>query len=189
MPDVLQRINGDPPLAVAAIANPVLALVELGYELSDELKEDIVRRARFSRAEAKQLAELGKQIDDAADRHVSPDDPGDLERLLVHEFGLSLPDECQEGVPPSTGRRLSRGEVAAGAGWMRDTSVGSSWTDPLEALREQHPVMEPLLAYRSLDARRPPLAEATTYDALRAGRMATPITGVRARLQEPEQGG
>ena len=48
-PELLKRINADQGLAVAAAANPILALSELGYELAPAVRQDLEERSRFSK--------------------------------------------------------------------------------------------------------------------------------------------
>jgi hypothetical protein len=194
VPAVLERINGDQRLATAALANPVMALEELGYELSSELRPAIVRRARFSRRDHDRLVELSDQIDGAAGRHVAPAERADLERLIFEELQLPRPNEYDREPPQAAG--AGRPDAKTGEPVQQAERQHREpprplhrrpprpWRDPLEELRGRHPVMEPLLAYRALDAQRPPLADAELYAAVRAGRVSTPVTRIRGRLQE-----
>ena len=55
--------------------------------------------------------------------------------------------------------------------------------DPLEPLREAHPVMEPLLEYRQLEASSARLAPPDLYERIRDGKVELPVTRIRATLQ------
>jgi hypothetical protein len=55
--------------------------------------------------------------------------------------------------------------------------------DPLEPLRKAHPVMEPLLEYRAIEASQPPLAPPEVYERLKRGEVRGPAIRVRFRLQ------
>lgn len=182
--EVLEQVNDNHRLAVAALANPVLALEELGYGLSDELRSSIVRRARFPADEIEQLNDLSEIIDDLAGRHVDPEDPEDIERLLFDELQLARPDAYRKRALT----RSARADMLAGDADRQYGRLGArpqrSWDDPLQELLGQAPVVEPLIEYRALDARRPPLADASTYAALRDGDLSTPVIDVRARLQD-----
>jgi competence ComEA-like helix-hairpin-helix protein len=57
-------------------------------------------------------------------------------------------------------------------------------TDPLDVLRDQHAIMEPLLEYRRLEASTPRLAPRPLYEDVRRGRRTLGIVRVRGRLKD-----
>jgi hypothetical protein len=61
---LVEQINADPRLALAAASNPFLALAELGYVLAPAVERDIEERARYSK---KQVAERRKIKADLAE--------------------------------------------------------------------------------------------------------------------------
>jgi hypothetical protein len=54
-PTVLERLNADPSLLLAAASNPILALQELGYDISPSFREEFVDRVRFGARGATRL--------------------------------------------------------------------------------------------------------------------------------------
>jgi hypothetical protein len=54
----------------------------------------------------------------------------------------------------------------------------------LQALAGAHPIMEPLLEYRRLEASEPRFASAALYQEVKAGTRAPSVTRLRARLRQ-----
>jgi hypothetical protein len=183
---ILDRINADSRLVLAAAANPIFALEELGYEVDPAFRSEFEQRLRFGQARAARLRELRTTIARHAGREFDPDSPEELERVLVSE--LRIAGRARE-VPAARARK------AAGAGIpVRDFEPlfpRLAWTsrgpDPLEVLRSAHPIVEPLLEYRELEASEPRLASRATYDALRSGEQRVPVTRLRAVLKAPRR--
>lgn len=180
MPQIVARLNSNVALAVAAAANPFLALSELGYEVAPEAQADIEDRLRFSPDAAKQLGELRRRIYAAAGHPFAIESREELARVLFHELGITpYPDErgCIPPLPDAS--PLPRFHVGQ-----------PSPKDPLEPLSRKHPILEPLLAYRRLDASAPRFASDDAYAALRKGEIAHPVRGLTVRFREkPEPSG
>jgi hypothetical protein len=177
LPSIVDTVNADPELALRAAANPLLALAELGYVLSPELRQQAEDRVRFTVAEAAELTSLRSEI-----AHQLPGklDLGSL-RSLTRALG-------------AVGVHLSSSEVAAGPaapmaqGRARSMRKKSERRPPvievppvelarddsrrlIEALRARigdHPVVKPLVRYLELEASRPRLADQATYERLRS---------------------
>lgn len=68
---IVEKINADPTLALAAACNPFLALAELGYQLDAAVIADLEERARYSKrqiVERRALrADLAKMLGRSAD--------------------------------------------------------------------------------------------------------------------------
>ena len=96
---------------------------------------------------------------------MDPDDAEDVRRLLV-ELGI----------------------VAAPPGPVLDTTPprwrpGGAGPDPLRRLRDQHPVLPPLLDYRRISAGRPRFAPERIFVAVLRGERASAVTAVVGRLR------
>lgn len=164
--EIVTALAGDFRLALAAVANPVLALEELGYELAPRVRQTLEERARHPRRRLEKLRGARKELDAAAGRPVDPDSPDALAALLNTELGLDVPESALAPLP------------------FRRPRVGEDKpqpADPLAAYADAHPVIRPLLAYRALQASTPPLAAPELFRALRSGDVDPPLTELRVR--------
>lgn len=62
VPDLIKKYGDNTDLARAAMINPILALEDIGYELSDELKHELEFHIRFGPEEKKRMLKLEKDI-------------------------------------------------------------------------------------------------------------------------------
>jgi len=179
VPAIVKEINADQELALRAAANPLLALGELGYTLSPELRAEAARRVRFPRAALERLNGLADDISRLAGERVDPGSPPELERILFEKLKLPRVDLSQ--APPYERKRPERPAVQAP---LRAPTRGAPTpVDPLERLRGAHQIIEPLLEYRRIDASRPRLAPRELYEQIKRGAKSLPATRIRARLK------
>lgn len=160
--EIIERLNAERRLALAAAANPVLAVEHLGFVIEPEARCAITDRLRLGPEDGERLAGLREEVAGIAGRRVDPDDATDVRRLL-DEVGIS-PVGCPDTAPPR---------------WR----PGGAGADPLGELRDRHPVMGPLLEYRRLSARAPGFAPQRLFDAVLAGELGPKVTVVTGRLQ------
>lgn len=166
--EILARVNANPRLGCAAAANPVLTIERLDYALDPEVRVAIADRLRLGSGAAARLTDLRREVAGLAGRSVDPDEPEDVRRLLV-EVGV----------------------VAVAPGPVLDTRPprwhpGGPGPDPLRRLRDQHPVLAPLLDYRRISASRPRFAPERIFVALLNGDRTAPVTEVIGRLRRGE---
>jgi hypothetical protein len=173
---ILEGLNAAPALALAAAANPILALEELGYRIAPEARREVEDRLRFRPREAARLSALRRQIAEHAGHPLDPDSPHELEVVLFEELGLAPRDRARESAA-GPDRALSVAPLPVQVGWA------PAHSDPLEAIRGTHLIVEPLLEYRRLEASEPRLASAALYAELRSGKRSSPITRLRGRLK------
>lgn len=204
VPAIVERINADPLLAAAAAANPILALEELGERMSPALTTAVERRVRFSREDAKRLEALSREVDKAAGRPCKLEDPAQLARLLFVDLGLRPPgaragatgSPAKAAAAPSASARARGGKSASAEAPLsprlvklveplppRTATEPKPPPDPLARLRSAHAVMQPLLAYRELEASQPRLASPELYGELRSGTQRLPVANLRAHLR------
>ena len=187
VPAIVKAINADPELAMRAAANPLLAVEELGYTIEPDVRRLAERRVRFPKATFERLGELEKEIQAAAGEQFDIDSSKILSRVLFEK--LKLPPPTQDS--PEQKRQT---KAKAAAQYQPATRLvtdplpprpfgGEPGADPLEVLREKHPVMKPLLEYRQLEASSARLAPPDLYERIRRGDVKSPITGLKARLK------
>jgi hypothetical protein len=165
---ILDRLNADDRLALAAAANPLLALEQLGYVIAPEARTPIADRLRLGPDAAGTLTGLRAEMARLADRAVDPDDLEDLHRVLA-ELGIAgmEPNQLEAALDLSPPR------------WR----PGGAGPDPLEHLRDRHPVMGPLLEYRRVAAQKPPFAPPHVFARVVAGEVTPAVTAATGRLQ------
>lgn len=168
MPVLIEALNRDFRLALGAAANPLLALEELGYRIDEKLRPAVERRMRFPAATAERLEELALKIYRLARRTFNLEDAGELHKVLFEELKLPLPKAAEANpLAPLPHQRFGARPVE----------------DPLEPLRGAHPIMEPLLEYRRLEASSPRFASPELYQRLMRGETWHPITRLRCRIR------
>jgi hypothetical protein len=154
---ILTRLSAEPTMALAAAANPLLALEELGFSLDLDGRLDLQDRSRFGKWQIAERRRLRKTVFEHAGRRFDLDDSQVLHVVLTRDLRLALP--------------LLPEQLASFAGER----------DPLQEHENVHPVMVPLLAYRRLDARSPKFAPPALYRRIRSGELAFPNLRLRAR--------
>jgi len=185
VPSIVKRLNEEPALALRAAANPLLVLQEMGIELTDGLAAAVGLRLRFPAEQVERLGHLRAEIWKGAGEEFDIDDPEQLRRVLFERLNLtSLPPPAERVVVAQS--QVARALVSPRCHelehpWMAPGSVRRP--DPLEPLRNAHPLLAPLLEYRALQASQPPLASGELFDRLARGDMALPKIRIRARLR------
>lgn len=164
---ILAALNANSALLMAAAANPLLALEELGYEVNPEVQQDFVDRIRFGSTVAKQQQALRRKIFDAAG----------------HSFDLNSSEALVAALGRVLKNKADAPSIPADAQPPRFTFGTPAAPDPLEHLRGAHPIMEPLLEYRKTDATTPQFATRDDYTTIRLGKRVLPVTRLVANLQ------
>jgi hypothetical protein len=179
VPAIVRRINADPRLALRAAANPILLLEELGYEISPPLRTALERRIRHAPANAERLAELERTIHDLAGERFDPGSPTELGRILFEKLALPQVPMVQE---LSLSRR-STGRSRLPTELPRHAAGRPKPPDPLQVLRGEHPIIEPLLEYRAIEAGQPPLATRELYERLGTDQLGGVTLRIRASVR------
>ncbi len=181
VPSIVKAVNADQQLATRALANPLLALEELGYRLSEDLRPVAERRARFSLDKAERLEALAADVYKLADQRFDIDSPKELAHVLFEKLKLPRiePAAAEHAKRVSTAAVEALPTLPLAPPLFRRPAL----PDPLEKLRGLHPVVAPLLEYRRLESSEPRLAPRELYERIRRGEVKLPVTRVRARLQ------
>jgi len=186
---ILRRVNGDPRLALRAAANPLLALEELGYEIAPGVRPELERRTRHSAQVAQRLEGLQRQVYELAGEQFDLESPAELTRVLFERLELPRLPMRQQLVLPRDGATTPAGGEAEDATALPRHAIGRpKHPDPLEPLRRAHPVMEPLLEYRAIEASQPPLASRASYERLKRDDAPVPSLRVRFRFRRDGDG-
>jgi hypothetical protein len=178
VPSIVRRLNEDTGLALRAMANPILALEEMGLQLAPALRREVELRLRFGGDDRERLEELSERIREHTKEEFDPESDPDVEELLFRRLKLSRPEKLEGQLHRRpTGTPVSR----------RPDSTVESQDKLLEGLREDHPIVEPLLEYRRIAARRPGFASRERYDRLRTTDRPIPVSSIRIDIPEHEE--
>jgi hypothetical protein len=180
MPAIIKKVNADQKLALRAAANPLLALEEMGYRLDPELYLITYRRIRHSKETSERLNELAEEIYRHTKKRFDPEDSAMVGEVLFRQLKLKEPirkamkSALGRNAPPVINEQILRSPEPAVFGKESD--------DPLEAARDVHPVMEPFLEYRRIDAKVPRFATREIYAKIKTGELRVPISRIRLRM-------
>lgn len=160
VPGILAALDKEPSLALAAAANPLLALEELGYELDEPFKTYVEDRIRFGAKTADTLTALRSEIFEKAGASFNPRSEKELSQLLFEKLQLQVYDE--KGCPITFINIRKR--------------VNTKEGDSLGVFKGLHPVIEPLLRFRQIDNSFPSFAEQANYERLRQQNLKLSVT-------------
>lgn len=182
VPAILEKVNADPRVALAAMVNPILAAEEFGYEFSSDVRGEIEERVRFGEQGAAERKTLRAQIFEKARQEFSLESPEDLHRILFEELKIGSPRKGQRRQWPECTPEEARDIV-------RPPRRGPDgrFIDDLEPFARAHPIVPLLLRYRRAGAENPPFGSRADYDRVRRGQAKLPVGRVRYRLQERER--
>ena len=178
VPLIVKAINADQQLGLRALANPLLAAEELGYEVAPEVQRAAQRRIRFTKETAERLNMLEKEIYSLSEERFDIDNPQELGKILFDKLKLQAPEVDQ-----------SHYQQRAASQWVNVEPLPPhifdqpQLPDSLEVLREAHPVIAPLLEYRQLEASTPRLASREYYERIKRQEVKLPVTNVQVHLK------
>jgi DNA polymerase I-like protein with 3'-5' exonuclease and polymerase domains len=162
---ILALLHADPHLMLAAASNPLFALEELGYQIDEGLKQEFEDRLRFGSG-FEQMAALRKKIFDLAGKPFELNSAESLHTVLA---GL---------LEKKVLRTLTLSDTAP---LHALAATNAEIADPLERIRDAHPIMKPLLQYRRADAGAPPFATRQVYQSIRGGERAPSVKDITIR--------
>ncbi|RSZ60738.1 hypothetical protein HF313_18435 [Massilia atriviolacea] len=168
---LLERINSDRRLALAAAVNPLLALEELGYRLAPPVRREIERRSRYTKRQLVRLdalrADFARLVPDFAIEDADLLSSAQVRRLLRETL-----DIADARIPCDL-------DLPRGAG-----------PDPLEALADAHPALPALLGLRDIERHALRFATHDQYRDVRSGKLSLPIEAISGKpAQRARSGG
>jgi hypothetical protein len=169
VPEILQRMNEDQELALRAAANPLLAFREMGLRLTDEVEKEVEKILRFTPQERKRLEELEKELQKHTEKPVDFRSNEEVGSFLLKDLKLKKAKDVKS---------VESSDVLETARILLSRKK-KAWSDPLQELKDAHPVMPALLEYRKIYGNKPGFASKTYYNELKSGKRKLPITGIR----------
>lgn len=151
VPDLLEAYGDDQELLRAAMANPVLALQEVGIELSPEVERELKLRVRFDKKDYKRMRKLEHQIFEEA---------GTLFDLQSEEETLKV---CRENVDEKK-IDLEKLDKAVRNNLYPVLFEEEKGKAPFAELAKDHKLLQLLDEYYELERTRPRLADREIYE-------------------------
>jgi len=165
---ILRRINEDERGGLLFLINPVFALEEAGFDLSDEMRRHILHGLRYGARAKARIAELNKALADVAGRPIDALSDEQVARLLFEDLGIPVPE-------PAAARAAGK---AGAAGPLPPIDDGL-----LEALKGRHKVIPKLIELRRYLKGGWRFVDRETYEKVRGGASVTLLRRVRFRKQ------
>jgi len=165
---ILRRINEDERGGLLFLINPVFALEEAGFDLSDEMRRHILHGLRYGARAKARIAELNRAVADVAGRPIDALSDEQVARLLFEDLGIPVPE-------PVAARAAGK---AGAAGPLPPIDDGL-----LEALKGRHKVIPKLIELRRHLKGGWRFVDRETYEKVRGGASVTLLRRVRFRKQ------
>jgi len=182
MPRIVPAVNANPGLALAAAANPLLALEQLGYKLSSPAQAEIERYARFGPDNLKRLAELETEFGKLLTTKTMPADPSEA-RALFEKSGYEPSDKSaaktKTSLKPAKNPSLATSLEAIFASKVLAEDEEKKL---LRELSAQHPGLPLLYQYRKIHRQRPAFATRSAFESILAGEKNTLVDQVEFSL-------
>lgn len=183
MPRLLKETAGNDPLLLAALANPILALAELGYDVSPKAAREIEVRARFGAEEGAAYEQLEADLFAAAGAEFDPAEPEAVTAVLEKLLPVEKSKTAQ--AQKTALSRTQRKQMLEAARQLPPGPAGyTPQRDPLANFAEAHPIVPLLVRWRQLERRAPRFAPPETFQRVLTGELRLPITHVELNMQE-----
>ncbi|QCK15778.1 hypothetical protein [Mangrovivirga cuniculi] len=175
MPELVKKYGNDQKIVLGALANPILALEELGYSISAKAKTEIEERIKYGPEGKKEFEKIEKKIQKTAGKSIDPNSNKDLskyfEKKLGDEFKLN-----KKKVKTADLIRLINKPPDKRAILIKNR-------DPLEKYKKADDLIPLLIEYREMKASVPELAPKPLYKKITAGKMKSGISFSKMKIK------
>ena len=164
---ILRRINEDERGGLLFLINPVFALEEAGFDLSDEMRRHILHGLRYGARAKARIAELNQAVADVAGRPVDALSDEQVARLLFVDLKIPVPEPAAQAA--------AKARTAEPLPPIDD--------EVLEALKGRHKVVPKLIELRRQLKGGWRFVDRETYEKVKGGASVTLLRRVRFRKQ------
>lgn len=183
MPDIVPEVNSNPSLALAAAANPLLALEHLGYKLSEQAIQEIGPYARFGPDGLKRLAELERQWSSQVGNQPLPVEKEAIRKFLSDTL-KTIPDKKKSAKPgPVKTSDPKQIDTALDLIFSRKRFRPEEEKKTDDSLASLHPALTIIRAYQKILSQRPAFASDEQFQKLLSGKSRSLATSVEFRLK------
>jgi hypothetical protein len=176
MPRILEQYGGDRELSLLALANPLEALRKIGFDFTEEAAEEIEAHVRFGKEGAAGYKSLKADIETLAGEKVSAAQPELLADLIIR---LSSP-HSEAATDKKKAKSLRPRKEIIALVTQKPVRKGNDIADPLEEIKDLHPVIPKLIALRKLDFLHPGFADKKTIQSINERKL--PLTQIKFKL-------
>lgn len=148
LPEIFRRLNENPEIGRLTLVNPILALEDIGFFLSDDLQDHLRKTLAFPKGRVKRISEARKHLRELLASQVEkgkqvqlPKTPRERARLIFDTLGLK-----SEGKPSD-----------------------ALTVEQLRPFRHQHPIAEALYQVGRLERGTMIFESRSVYEAHKAG--------------------
>jgi len=164
---ILRRINEDERGGLLFLINPVFALEEAGFDLSEPMRRHILHGLRYGARAKARIAELNQAVADVAGRPVDALSDEQVARLLFVDLGIPVPEPAAQAA--------AKARTAEPLPPIDD--------EVLEALKGRHKVVPKLIELRRQLKGGWRFVDRETYEKVKGGASVTLLRRVRFRKQ------
>lgn len=183
MPQIVPQVNANPSLALAAAANPLLALEHLGYKLTEQAVQEIGPYARFGPDGLKRLAELERQWSARMPGQSLPVEKDAIRKFIV-DMVQSTPDKKTAPSPgPAQASGSRQVDMLLNLVFSRKRFGPEEEKMTADALVQLHPALSIVRSYQKILSQRPAFASDEQFQQLLAGTKKSVATTVEFRLK------
>ena len=164
---ILRRINEDERGGLLFLINPVFALEEAGFDLSEPMRRHILHGLRYGARAKARIAELNQAVADVAGRPVDALSDEQVARLLFVDLKIPVPEPAAQAA--------AKARTAEPLPPIDD--------EVLEALKGRHKVVPKLIELRRQLKGGWRFVDRETYEKVKGGASVTLLRRVRFRKQ------
>jgi len=164
---ILRRINEDERGGLLFLINPVFALEEAGFDLSEPMRRHILHGLRYGARAKARIAELNQAVADVAGRPVDALSDEQVARLLFVDLKIPVPEPAAQAA--------AKARTAEPLPPIDD--------EVLEALKGRHKVVPKLIELRRQLKGGWRFVDRETYEKVKGGASVTLLRHVRFRKQ------
>jgi len=164
---ILRRINEDERGGLLFLINPVFALEEAGFDLSEPMRRHILHGLRYGAKAKARIAELNQAVADVAGRPIDALSDEQVARLLYVDLKIPVPEPAAQAA--------AKARTAEPLPPIDD--------EVLEALKGRHKVIPKLIELRRQLRGGWRFVDRETYEKVKGGASVTLLRRVRFRKQ------
>ena len=180
LPEFVRLQETHPRLAIAALANPLLALEHGGYKVATAIKREVELRTRFRSNDAETLIAQESRLGAALGVLIDLDDPASFTAPMLRAVAEARPKAKRGAKQYDCGDDDDDGLRDALEAPLAPHRLGTIRAeDPLAAYADRHPLIADFVAYRRLESMRPRLADRPLFESLLVGKTVIPVGKVR----------
>jgi hypothetical protein len=205
LPKLVAQQEERPALAIAALANPILALEELGYSFAPEIRPHMERLARFGEDRTVEIEQIEQRLAETLGPEVDIADRRALAAAVISRLPVDLlaehvpevkpihphsdaPAPVRKAEQPRAKPTKAPAPKEMALDQFRDRlaefpqrrfDAFVTARDPLAALKGRAPLLDDMIRLREIEGSRARLAEPDVFQGLLSGKIRTPISRVR----------